>query len=84
MNDIDELVEQIYQLEYKIEQAERELEKAKDMKSSIEEELQREFGCKTITQADKKLSKLQKDSDKMRSDLEVLMQEIEKEMKNEG
>lgn len=76
----EKILEKLYDLDVQIRRVEDELQEAKEKHEEAKEVLEKEYGCKTIAQIEKKLEKLENERDKTSAELEKLLDEIEEEL----
>lgn len=69
--------QQLVDLKKKIDSAKREQSELKGRKKALLENLQNTWGCKTVEEAEKKASSLQKQIDKLEEEKEKGIKEIE-------
>lgn len=76
--------EDLLELKEKIEKGQKELAEIKGQKTMLMQQLKKDFGCATLKEAEKLLSRQTKDIEKLNEDVNKGMEELENEYPVEG
>jgi len=68
---------ELYKLKEKVEKAKTEVSELNGHKSALMKQLEKEWGCKTVPEAEKKLETMKKEVAKLDKDIEAGIEELE-------